>query len=43
VAIYVAARRIEPPSLAEGFDALYRVRLGPASGFEVTAWAELPG
>jgi predicted kinase len=42
VAIYVAARRIEPPSAAEGFDALYRVRLGAAGGFEVTAWAEPP-
>jgi predicted kinase len=40
VAIYVAARRVERPSPAEGFDALYRVRLGAAGGFEVTGWAE---
>ncbi len=39
VAIYVAARRLEPPSLAEGFDALYRVRLGPEGSFEVTPWS----
>ena len=43
VAIYAAAHRIEPPSPAEGFDALSRVRLGVAGGFEVTAWAEPPG
>jgi predicted kinase len=38
VAIYVAARRMEPPSLTEGFDALYRVALEQEGGFEVTPW-----
>jgi len=37
-AIYVAARGLQPPAPAEGFDVLYRVRLRPGGGFEVTDW-----
>jgi predicted kinase len=40
VAIYMAARRLEPPSAAEGFDALFQVRLRPDGGFEVTPAGE---
>jgi predicted kinase len=40
VAIYVAARRLQPPSAAEGFEALFRVGLEPNGGFTVTAWPE---
>jgi predicted kinase len=36
VAIYVAARRLQAPSLAEGFDAVFRVRLRADGGFDVT-------
>jgi predicted kinase len=42
VAIYVAARRLQPPTAAEGFDARFRVRLRPDGGFDVTAWPEEP-
>lgn len=35
VAIHVAARRLEPPRRAEGFDAVYRVRLTEGGGFAV--------
>ncbi len=35
-AIYVIARRLEPPRYAEGFDALYRVRIASDGDFEVT-------
>jgi predicted kinase len=38
VAIYVAARRLEPPTPAEGFDALFRVRLAGDGGFDVVRW-----
>jgi predicted kinase len=38
VAIHVTARRLVSPSPAEGFDALYRVRLVPG-GFEVAPFA----
>ncbi len=38
VAIYAAARRLEPPAPAEGFDALYRVTFAPDGGFAVTPW-----
>jgi predicted kinase len=41
VAIYLTARKLEPPLPAEGFDAIFRVRLTEA-GFEVTAEAESP-
>lgn len=36
VAIHVAAKRLEPPSYAEGFDELYDVRLAGEAGFDVT-------
>lgn len=39
VAIHAAASRWEAPSHAEGFDRLYRVRIGDAGDFEV---AEVP-
>jgi predicted kinase len=43
VAIHVAARRLQPPSPAEGFDALFRVRLRPAGdGFDVTDATQFP-
>jgi hypothetical protein len=42
VAIYVAARRLQPPSRAEGFDALFRVRLRPEGSFDVTEAAAEP-
>ncbi|GBF04395.1 putative kinase [Deinococcus aerius] len=35
VAIYAAAKRLQPPSPEEGFDTLFAVRLTPAGGFEV--------
>ncbi len=37
VAIYVAAKRLEVPTYAEGFDNLYRVRLVGQSDYEITA------
>jgi len=37
VAIYAAAKRLQPPAPAEGFDELWEVRLGPDGGFDVTA------
>lgn len=37
VAIHVAASRLQPPSLDEGFDALFRVHIQDA-GFAVTPW-----
>ena len=43
VAIHVAARRLQPPSAAEGFDALFQVRLRPDGGFEVTPAGEPTG
>jgi predicted kinase len=36
VAIYAARKRLVIPSAAEGFDALYRVRLDTPNGFVVT-------
>jgi predicted kinase len=39
VAIYAAAKRLEPPVLAEGFDEVWEVRRGLGGGIEVTgAW-----
>lgn len=37
VAIYATAKRLTAPSYAEGFDALYAVRIASGGGFEVTA------
>jgi predicted kinase len=35
VAVFIAAKRMQRPSLAEGFDELYEVRLAPGAGFDV--------
>ena len=35
VAVFLAQRQMQPPSMTEGFDALYEVRLAPGPGFEV--------
>ena len=35
VAIYATAKKLVPPSRAEGFDEVYRVRILEGSGFEV--------
>ena len=41
VAIYVTHKRLVPPSYAEGFDALYTVRMSADSAFEVRrCWQE---
>ena len=36
VAIFTVAKRLERPSLAEGFDQLFRVEIGADRGFRVT-------
>ena len=36
VAVYVAAKRLDVPSHAEGFDCLYRVRVVGQSDYEIT-------
>jgi predicted kinase len=41
VAVHAAAKRWEPPSYAEGFDRLYRVRIGGAGDFDLTQQPEL--
>ncbi len=38
-AIYGTRKRLQPPTLAEGFDALYVVRLAPAGAFAVGDWS----
>lgn len=35
VAIFATAKKLEPPTIEEGFDELYRVRLRSEDGFEV--------
>lgn len=35
VAIHATAKRLTPPAYAEGFDALFTVRIAPNGGFEV--------
>lgn len=37
-----AAAQLERPSLEEGFDELYHVRIGEGGGFVVTPWREEP-
>ena len=38
VGLYATAAKLRPPSLSEGFDALYYVRLHPGGGFDVLDW-----
>jgi predicted kinase len=40
VALYATLKRLCPPSLAEGFDRLYHVRLLGEGQFEVLPWSE---
>ncbi len=40
VAVYATAKRLVPPSYAEGFDELFVVGIACESGFEVRAWPE---
>lgn len=42
VAIYATAKRLTPPTYAEGFDALFTVRIAPGGGFEVAPVLRLP-
>ncbi|MCC3159627.1 ATP-binding protein [Hymenobacter sp. 15J16-1T3B] len=42
VGIFGAAGRLERPHLAEGFDALYYVRIGPEGSFVVEPWQAEP-
>lgn len=37
-AIHITWRKLRWPSYAEGFDALFHVRLGPEGGFHVSEW-----
>lgn len=37
-AIHITWRKLRRPSYAEGFDALFHVRLGPEGGFHVSEW-----
>ena len=38
VGVYATAKKLTPPSFAEGFDELHRVRLAPGGGFAVGPW-----
>jgi predicted kinase len=38
VALFAAAKRLRPPSYAEGFDRLYQVRIAEEGGWDVTDW-----
>jgi predicted kinase len=40
VAIYVTHKKLQPPSYAEGFDALYSVRIAEDGAFQLQAWPE---
>ena len=41
--LFRTRKRLQPPSLAEGFDLLYRVQVDAERGFSVAAWeAETP-
>jgi predicted kinase len=42
VGLYATAARLVPPSYAEGFDALFTVRIAGEGVFEVTAMPRLP-
>lgn len=39
-AIHITRRKLRWPSYAEGFDALFHVRVDPAGGFHVREWRE---
>jgi predicted kinase len=39
VAIYATAKKLVSPTLAEGFDRLYTVRIGEDGGFDVEEWS----
>lgn len=39
-AIYGTSKRLQPPGLVEGFDALYTVRIDPEAGFVVEEWRD---
>ena len=39
VAIYATAKKLVPPSYAEGFDELYYVRIANNSGYQVEEWS----
>lgn len=43
VALYITRKRMQPPSLAEGFDRLFLVRLRDDAQFEVLDWKEGQG
>jgi predicted kinase len=38
VAIFTTAKKLERPSLDEGFDALYYAQMLPEGGFQITPW-----
>jgi predicted kinase len=40
VAIYATRKKLVPPNYAEGFAALYAVRIGAGGAFEVRSWQE---
>lgn len=40
VGFFATLKQLQRPSHAEGFDALYYVRLAPGGGFVVTEWSE---
>jgi predicted kinase len=40
VAIYATRKKLQPPSYAEGFDALYYVSIAEDSAFQVQSWVE---
>jgi predicted kinase len=40
VAIYATRKKLQPPSYAEGFDALYSVRIAVDGAFQVQPWVE---
>ena len=40
VALFATIKKLEQPSYAEGFDALYHVRVAGDGGFEIRPWQE---
>jgi hypothetical protein len=39
-ALHITSRKLSWPSYAEGFDALFHVRLDPQGGFHVREWRQ---